>query len=396
MINAYILGANRTAVGTFCGSLRNTSAVDLGVKVVEETIRRSHVNVNDIDQIIMGNVLQAGLGQNPARQIGLLSSIPLEVPAVTINKVCGSGLNTVSLSRLLLGSGEAEVILAGGVENMSRAPRYVSNTRDGKKLGDLELIDGVLRDGLEDAIDGYSMGITAENIAKKFNISREEQDEYAYHSNMKADKAIKAGKFKNEIIPISIKVGRKEEEFLIDEHVRGNTSLQKLASLDSAFKRNGTVTAGNSSGINDGAASFVIVSENYVRENNLKPIAKIVTSASVGVDPSMMGLGPIYASKMALKKANLSVEAIDCWEINEAFAAQAIASIAQLKLDPNKVNVNGGAIALGHPIGASGARIVVSLLREMRRENMQYGCASLCIGGGMGETVIFERDELCR
>lgn len=396
MINAYILGANRTAVGTFCGSLSNTSAVDLGVKVVEETIRRSRINVNDIDQVMIGNVLQAGLGQNPARQIGLLSSIPLEVPAATINKVCGSGLNTVSLSRLLIGSGEAQVILAGGVENMSRAPRYVTNTRNGKKLGDLELIDGVLRDGLEDAIDGYSMGITAENIAKKFNISREEQDEYAYHSNIKADKAIKAGKFKNEIIPISIKVGRKEEEFLIDEHVRGNTSIQKLASLESAFKRNGTVTAGNSSGINDGAASFVIVSENYVRENELKPIAKIVTSASVGLDPSMMGLGPIQASKMALKKANLSVEAIDCWEINEAFAAQAIASITQLKLDPNKVNVNGGAIAIGHPIGASGARIVVSLLREMRRENMQYGCATLCIGGGMGETVIFERDELCR
>ena len=393
MKEVYLVNMCRTAVGSFGGSLKSIPAVKLGALVIEEALKRAGVDKKDVDEVLFGNVLQAGLGQTPARQAAMYAGLPIETPATSLNKVCGSGLHAVSLAYRSIKAGEADCIVAGGMENMSLAP-YVSNSnRWGARMGNYSMVDAMVNDGLWDAFNNYHMGTTAENISERYGITREMQDELALRSQTRAAEAIAAGKFKDEIVPVVIPQKKGDPiVFDTDEYVKAGTTMDKLAKLKPAFKRDGgTVTAGNASGINDGAAAIVVCSGEFVEKHGLKPMAKVVATGSVGVDPSEMGLGPIPSVRQALKKAGLETTDIDLYELNEAFAAQAAEVSKQLGLTPDNVNVNGGAIAIGHPIGASGARILVTLCHELAKREGKYGVASLCIGGGMGEAVLVER-----
>jgi len=396
MGEAYILGACRTAIGSFGGSLKDIPAVKLGETVIKEALKRSNVTAEYVDEVIMGNVLQAGQGQNPARQAAIGAGIPIEVPSMTLNKVCGSGLKAVNLAAQAIKVGEAECIVAGGMENMSCAPYLLKSARWGTKMGNSEITDYMISDGLWDVFNNYHMGITAENVAEKYGITKEEQDEFAYNSQAKAARAAEEGRFKDEIAAIAIPQKKGDPVvFDKDEYIRPDTTVEKLAKLKPAFKKDGTVTAGNASGINDGAAAVIVASKAFVEKHGLKPIAKIVSYGSKGVAPEVMGIGPVPSVRMALNKAGLTMNDIGLIEANEAFAAQSIAVARDLGFDMYKVNVNGGAIALGHPIGASGTRILVTLIYEMIKRDEKYGLATLCIGGGMGEATIIIRDELC-
>lgn len=392
MQRAVIVSAVRTPVGSFGKSLAAIPAVTLGVTAVREALKRIALSPDQVDEVILGNVLQAAQGQNPARQVAVHAGIPHQVPAFTINKVCASGLKSVVLAAQAVLVGDAEVVVAGGIENMSAAPYALPKVRWGQRMGHGELVDLMILDGLWDIFNGYHMGITAENVAERFGISREEQDAFALASQQKAEAAIKEGRFKDEIVPVEIPQ-RKGDPVLFDtdEHPRFGTTLEALAKLKPAFKKDGTVTAGNASGINDGAAILVVMSEKKAQELGLTPLAAIRSYASAGVDPAIMGTGPIPASRKALEKAGWTVDDLDLVEANEAFAAQAIAVNKELGWDTAKVNVNGGAIAIGHPIGASGARILTTLLYEMKRRDAKKGLATLCIGGGQGTALTVER-----
>jgi acetyl-CoA C-acetyltransferase len=386
-----IVSAVRTPVGTFGGSLAEVSAIDLGSTVVVEALKRAGVRPEQVDDVLMGNVLQAGLGQNAARLVALKAGLPKEVPATTVNMVCGSGLKSVAMAAQAIRAGDAQIIVAGGTENMSRAPYLLPKARYGYRMGDGKLVDHMVHDGLWDYELDIHMGTTAENIAEDLGLTRQELDEFALASQEKAAQAIADGLFDAEIVPIEVKQGRKSFTFAKDEHPRA-TSMDKLTSLNPAFKKQGgVVTAGNASGINDGAAATVVMSAAKAEELGITPIARIVSYAWAGVEPRVMGMGPVPATKQALKKAGLSVDQLDVIEANEAFAAQCVAVSKELKFDMTKVNVHGGAIALGHPIGASGTRILVTLLHTLKREGGRYGLATLCIGGGQGIAMIVER-----
>ncbi|WP_025685249.1 acetyl-CoA C-acetyltransferase [Paenibacillus maysiensis] len=380
----------RTAVGSFNKTLAPLSAPELGATVMTACLQQSKLEPSLIDQIYLGNVLQAGNGQNPARQAALKAGIPIYVPESTINTVCGSGLHAVALAYNSILAEQANIVLAGGMESMSNAPYLLRNARNGYKLGNGELVDSLVADGLTCPINNYHMGITAENVAEKYGISRLEQDEFAYESQIKAVEAKNKKVFAEQIVPVMIKNKKETISFTEDEHIRGNTTKEKLSQLKPAFKENGTVTAGNASGINDGAAAMLVVSEDKCKEHALKPLAYIKGYTLVGVDPAYMGMGPVKAISSLLEQQGLSVDAIDLFEINEAFAAQALAVLKELGVNPEKVNVNGGAIAIGHPVGASGARILVTLVHEMVRRSSRYGIASLCIGTGMGIAMLVE------
>ena len=380
-----IVSAVRTPIGTYKGSLKNMRTDQLGTIVIEEILKRSKFYKNDIDEVIMGQVLTAGAGQNPARQAAINAGIPNSKPAHLVNQVCGSGLRAVVSGFQSIKLGESTVIISGGQENMSIAPHSIFY-RDKKKISEDKLLDTMINDGLIDAFNNYHMGVTAENVAKKFNISRKEQDEFALDSQKKANKAMKKNRFDDEIIAIN----QNGNILKKDEHPREDLKISDLEKLKSVFQEDGTVTAGNSSGINDGAAALLLTSYDEAQKRSIKPLVKIVSWATVGVEPSLMGLGPIKAVRLAVKKANWNLDDIDLFEINEAFAAQSIAVINELRIDKKKVNVNGGAIALGHPIGASGARILVTLIHEMKKQKKNKGCATLCIGGGMGIALCVE------
>src|SRR5690554_1680967 len=392
MKKAVIVSAVRTPVGSYGGVFKNTSAVELGKVAVKAAIERAGVKPEMIDEVIFGNVLQAGQGQNVARQVAIGAGIPDHVTSYTVNKVCGSGLKTVALAAQAIKAGDAEVVVVGGTENMSMAPYLLPNNRWGQRKGNGQVIDYMVADGLTDIFNNYHMGITAENIVEKYGLTREEQDEIAYNSQTRAERAIKEGRFKEEIVPVEIPQ-RKGDPIVVDtdEYPKFGTTMETLAKLRPAFKKDGSVTAGNASGINDGAAAFVVMSEDKAKELGLKVMAEIVSYASGGVDPSIMGTGPIPASKNALDKAGLKVEDMDLIEANEAFAAQALSVAKELNFDMDKVNVNGGAIAIGHPIGASGARILVTLLHEMEKRDNKLGLATLCIGGGQGISMVVKR-----
>ena len=389
--NIVITSAVRTAIGTFRGSLKDMQASDLGALTTKAAMEKSNLNSNDVDELIMGQVLTGAAGQNPARQAAIQAGISIEKTAYLINQVCGSGLRSVAAGYQAIMSNDSKIIIAGGQESMTNAPHAI-NFRNGQKLEESKLIDTMIKDGLWDAFNGYHMGITAENVATEWQITRKEQDEFALSSQNKAEKAQEEGKFKNEIVPVVIRDKNDDHKFEIDEHPRAGMTLEKLIKLKPTFKSDGTVTPGNSSGINDGAAAVVLMSEDESKKRNLKPLAKIVSWGTCGVDPSLMGLGPIPASKKALKKAGWKISDLDLIESNEAFAAQSLAVIKDLEIPKEKINVNGGAIALGHPIGASGARILVTLLHEMDKRNSKKGLATLCIGGGMGIAMCLERD----
>jgi len=386
-----ITSAVRTAIGKFRGSLKNMQGHELGSVVIKESIKRSNLKLNDVDELIIGQVLTGATGQNPARQAAILAGLPIEKTAYVINQVCGSGLRSVAAGYQAIVSNDSNVVIAGGQESMSNAPKAI-NIHGGQKLEEENLIDTMIKDGLWDAFNGYHMGVTAENVASKWKITREDQDDFALLSQTKVEKAQKEGRFKNEIVPIDLKLKNGDNKFEIDEHPRAGMTLDRLTELKPAFKSDGTVTPGNASGINDGAAAVVLMSQNEAKKRNLKPLAKIVSWATCGVDPSLMGSGPIPASKKALKKAGWKISDLDLIETNEAFAAQSLAVIKDLEMPIEKVNVNGGAIALGHPIGASGTRILVTLLHEMIRRDSKKGLATLCIGGGMGIAMCIERD----
>lgn len=397
MEEVYIVSACRTAIGSFGGALKDVSAVQLGEIVIREALGRANVSAGAVDEVIMGNVLQSGLGQNPARQAAVGAGLPVETPAMTVNKVCGSGLKAVNLAALSIKAGDNRCVIAGGMENMSRAPYLLRDYRNGGRMGDGKIVDEMICDGLWDAFNDYHMGITAENIAEKYGITREEQDAFAAASQQKCEEALNQNKFADEIAGVLIP--RKKGDPLLfdrDEYPRSGVTAAGIAALKPAFKKDGTVTAANASGINDGAAALVLASKSFVLEHRLNPLAKIVSYGSKGVEPEIMGMGPVPSVQHALARASLTIKDIDLVEANEAFAAQAIAVARALDLDMNKVNVNGGAVALGHPIGASGARILVSLLHEMQKRGCKYGLATLCIGGGMGEAAVVERDGLCR
>ena len=381
-----IIAAVRTPIGTYKGSLKKIPADKLGSIVIKETINRAKIDFKDIDEVIMGQVLTAGNGQNPARQAAINAGLLNSVPAYIVNQVCGSGLRSVILGSQNILLEEAKYIICGGQENMSIAP-HVLIDKDSKKLLEDNLIDTMIYDGLIDAFNNYHMGVTAENIAEKFQISRSEQDDFALKSQFKTQQSLKENRFNDELVEVNIE----DSNLKFDEHPRENLKYENLRELKTVFKENGTVTPGNASGINDGAAAVLLTSSHEAKIKSLKPLAKIVSWASVGVEPSLMGLGPIDAVKSALKKANWKIEEVDLFEINEAFAAQTLAVIKELKIDEKKVNVNGGAIALGHPIGASGCRILVTLLHEMSKLNKKKGCATLCIGGGMGIAICIEK-----
>ena len=382
-----IIGAVRTPIGAYRGSIKHLKADILGSIVINEVLRRSKIDHDEIDEVIMGQVLIAGSGQNPARQAAINAGIPISKPAHIVNQVCGSGLRAVISGYQSLKLGEAKKIISGGQENMSIAPHSIFY-RDNKKISEDKLIDTMINDGLIDAFYNYHMGVTAENVAKKFDISREEQDCFALNSQNKTQKAINNNKFDEEIV----KINHNGSVLDKDEHPKINLKLTELQKLKTAFKENGTVTSGNSSGVNDGAAAVLLTTMEEAEKKSIIPLAKIVSWSSVGIDPSLMGLGPIEAVRDAAEKANWNLDDIDLFEINEAFAAQSIAVIRELNIDENKVNVNGGAIALGHPIGASGTRILVTLLHEMKKQNKKKGCATLCIGGGMGIALCVERN----
>ncbi len=391
MDDVVIVAAGRTAVGKFGGAFAKISAADLGAHVIKNLLARSGISADAISEVILGQVLTAGCGQNPARQASIRGGLPDMVPAFTINKVCGSGLKATHLATQSIRCGDAQIIIAGGQENMSASPHVLNGSRDGFRMGDAKLIDTMIVDGLWDVYNQYHMGTTAENIANKFNISRQEQDEFALASQNKAEAAQKTGKFKDEIIPYEI-AGKKASVIVdADEYIKYGTTLDSLAALRPAFSKDGTVTAGNASGINDGAAAVIMMTAKKAAELGLKPMVKIKAYSSAGVDPALMGMGPVPAAQLCLKKAGWIHQDVDLMEINEAFAAQAIAVNREMGWDTNKINVNGGAIAIGHPIGASGCRILVTLIHEMIRRDAKRGLASLCIGGGMGVALAVER-----
>jgi acetyl-CoA C-acetyltransferase len=391
MEDAVIVSAVRTPVGTMGGAFVDVPAPRLGAIAVEEAIRRAGIDAASVDEVLMGNVLQAGLGQNPARQASLGAGLDTGIPTMTVNKVCGSGLKTVALAAQAIRCGDATVIVAGGMENMSRAPYLVESGRYGYRLGNGELVDEMIRDGLWCAFDNCHMGITAENVAQEFEVSREDQDSFAANSQRKAGEAMKSGRFKDEIVPVPVQ--RKKETVLVDtdEHPRPDSTAEVLAKLRPAFNKEGSVTAGNTSGINDGAAAVVVMSASQAREQGLTPLARIRSYASAGVEPRVMGIGPIPASRKAMEKGGVSVKDIDLFELNEAFAAQSVAVGRELAVPEDRLNVNGGAIALGHPIGASGTRILVTLLHEMQKRDATLGLAGMCIGGGQGIAMVVER-----
>ena len=389
--NIVITSAVRTAIGSFNGSLKNMKGHDLGSIVIKEAINRSNLNSNDVDEIVMGQVLTGATGQNPARQAAIQAGLPKEKTAYVVNQVCGSGLRSVAAGYQAIFSKDLNIVVAGGQESMTNAPHAI-NIRNGQKLNNENLIDTMIKDGLWDAFNGYHMGVTAENVASKWQITRKDQDYFALSSQQKAAKAIKEKKFRNEIVPITIKSQDGVFKFEEDEHLRKGITIDKLKKLKPSFKNSGTVTPGNASGINDGAAAVVLMSSNESKKRNLQPLAKIISWATCGVDPSLMGSGPIPASKKALEKAGWRINDLDLIESNEAFAAQSLAVIKELGIPKEKINVNGGAIALGHPIGASGTRILVTLLHEMARRDVKKGLATLCIGGGMGIAMCVERN----
>ncbi|VVD85150.1 acetyl-CoA acetyltransferase [Pandoraea capi] len=392
MTDIVIVSAARTAVGKFGGSLAKVAAPDLGAIVIDEVLKRAKLKGEDISEVIMGQVLTAGSGQNVARQASIKAGLPAMVPAMTINKVCGSGLKAVMLAANAITSGEADIVVAGGQENMSAAPHVLPGSRDGFRMGDAKLIDTMIVDGLWDVYNQYHMGITAENVAKEYGITREMQDEFAAASQNKAEAAQKAGRFDQEIVPVSIPQRKGDPVvFKTDEFVRHGVTAESLSGLKPAFSKDGTVTAANASGINDGAAAVVVMSAKRAEQLGLTPLARIVAYANAGVDPSVMGIGPVPASQRCLSRAGWKASDLDLMEINEAFAAQALAVNKQMGWDTSKINVNGGAIAIGHPIGASGCRILVTLLHEMARRDARRGLASLCIGGGMGVALAVER-----
>lgn len=391
MENVVIVAAARTAVGKFGGAFNNVPAAELGAAVIKSLLERSGVTGESVDEVILGQVLTAGVGQNPARQAAIKAGLPNKVPAMTINKVCGSSLKAVMLGAQAIKCGDAEIVIAGGQENMSMSPHVLNGSRNGLRMGDGKLVDSMIMDGLWDVYNNYHMGITAENVAKKYGVARAVQDTFACASQNKAEAAQKAGKFTDEIVPYTIKGKKGDTVVDADEYPRHGTTVESLASLRPAFDKEGTVTAGNASGLNDGAAMVMLMSASKARELGLKPMATIKAYASSGVDPSIMGIGPVPASMQCLEKAGWNVADLDLLEINEAFAAQAIAVNTEAGWDTDKVNVNGGAIAIGHPIGASGARILVSLLHEMQRRDAKKGLAALCIGGGMGVALAVER-----
>ncbi|MDY2959225.1 MAG: acetyl-CoA C-acetyltransferase [Hornefia sp.] len=394
MKDVVIVGAARTAIGSYGGTLKGVPARKLGAIVIKEAIKRAGIQPEQVEEVIMGDVLQGGLGQNVARQMTLDAGLPKEVPAMTINKVCGSGLRAVELAAQIIKAGDADIIVAGGAENMSATAYAMPAARWGQRMGNTSMVDMMVNDGLWDAFNGYHMGITAENVAEKWGLTREELDEFALASQQKAEAAIKAGKFKDEIVPVEIPQRKGDPiVFDTDEYVKMGATIEKMAKLKPAFKKDGgVVTAANASGINDSGAAVVVMSAEKAEELGVKPLAKIVSYASAGVDPSIMGVGPVPASQKALEKAELTIADMDLYEANEAFAAQSLAVGKELGFDTEKLNVNGGAIALGHPIGASGCRILVTLIYEMlKREDAKKGLATLCIGGGMGTALIIEK-----
>ncbi|MDA9896930.1 acetyl-CoA C-acetyltransferase [Pelagibacterales bacterium] len=390
MTDVFITSATRTGVGSFSGSLSNLEAHDLGKIVIEDSLKKSAVQPHEVDEVILGQVLTAGTGQNPARQASVNAGIAKETPAWVVNQVCGSGLRTVALGFQAIKNQDANIVITGGQESMSRSP-HCMHLRSGTKMGDAKMIDTMIKDGLWDAFNGYHMGTTAENVAEKFQVTRDQQDEFAYNSQLKASKAKAAGLFKNEITPVDIVTRKETTVFDQDEYIKDNVQLEKLASLRPAFAKDGSVTAANASGINDGAAALMLMNEAEMEKRSIEPLARVVSWASVGVDPSIMGTGPIPSVRKALDKAGWSIGDLDLIESNEAFAAQACAVNKELGWDTSKVNVNGGAIAIGHPIGASGARILVTLLHQMKRQDAKKGLATLCIGGGMGIALCVER-----
>ena len=391
MNEVVIVAASRTPVGKFGGTLAKIAASELGAHVIKGLMQKTGIDPKLINEVILGQVLTAGVGQNAARQAVIKSGLPDSVPGITINKVCGSGLKATHLAAQAIRCGDADIIIAGGQENMSASPHVLNNSRDGFRMGDAKLVDTMIVDGLWDVYNQYHMGITAENVAKKFNISRTEQDEFALASQNKAEAAQKAGKFKDEILPVEIVSKKGSSFFDSDEYIKHGSTLDGLTALRPAFSKDGSVTAGNASGLNDGAAAVMLMSAQKASELGLKPLAKIRAYSSAGLDPSIMGMGPVSASQLCLKKAGWTHNDLDLMEINEAFAAQAIAVNKEMGWDTSKINVNGGAIAIGHPIGASGCRILVTLLHEMIRRDARRGLASLCIGGGMGVALAIER-----
>lgn len=392
MREVVIVGAARTPIGSFGGSLSKLSAIDIGVIAAKEAMKRAGIEPDMVDEVLVGNILSAGLGQNPARQVAIHAGIPDTTPAMTINKLCGSGLRTVSMATQFIKLGDADVILAGGTESMSNAPYLLTRARWGYKMGDAKVVDSLITDALSDAFHNIHMGITAENIAEQWKLSREEQDKFSHESQVKATKAISEGRFKDEIVPVEI-FQKKGEPIIVDtdEYPKADTTVEKLGRLKPAFKQDGTVTAGNASGINDGAAMLVLMAKEKAEELGIKPLATIKSYASAALDPKIMGYGPVPATRKALERAGLTVDDIDLVEANEAFAAQSLSVVRDLRFNPEKVNVNGGAIALGHPVGASGARILVTLIYEMMKRDAKTGLATLCIGGGQGTAVIIER-----
>jgi acetyl-CoA C-acetyltransferase len=391
-MDTVIASAVRTPIGSFMGQYSQVSAVDLGALVINEALKRAQIPQDEVQEVIMGNVLQAGLGQGPARQAALRAGIGHSVPATTVNKVCGSGLKSVTMAAQAIIAGDAELIVAGGMENMTQAPYLLTQGRTGYRLGHGTLVDSVTNDGLTCGIGDYPMGITAENMAEQYGVTREEQDRFALRSQQSAERAWSDERFREEIVPVEIRDKKGNITSVAkDEHFRPGTTMEILAKLRPAFKQDGTVTAGNSSGINDGAAAVVVCSAQKARELGISPMARIRSYASTGVDPSLMGIGPVSAMKTALLKAGLTMQDVDLAELNEAFAVQSIAVVRELGLDPSRVNVNGGAIALGHPIGASGTRVLVTLLHEMKKRQSAIGIAGLCIGGGQGIAIVVEQ-----
>lgn|ERR1039458_9685369 len=389
MDDAVIVSAVRTPVGSFGGQFKDVSATELGAVAVRAALERAGLAGGDVDEVILGCVLQAGLGQNPARQVAIAAGIPKEVPATSINMLCGSGLKAVAIAAQMIRAGDVDVVVAGGMENMTRAPYLIPTARFGARMGSAELIDSMVHDGLIDAFGGIHMGITAENIADQYGITREAQDEFATESQLRAEKAIREGVFRDEIVPVEVTDKRGSRLVEVDEHPRAGTTTEKLGQLRPAFRReNGTVTAGNASGVNDGAAAIVVMSARGAQERGLDSMGVVESYASVGVEPSIMGIGPVPAVRKALARAGLELADIDLFELNEAFAAQSLAVVQELGISAQRINPHGGAIALGHPIGASGGRILVTLLHEMKRTNTHRGVATLCVGGGQGQAAI--------
>jgi acetyl-CoA C-acetyltransferase len=395
MEDAVIVSAVRTPVGTFGGQFKDVPATELGSHAIGAALERAELRGEEVNEVLMGCVLSAGLGQNPARQASIGAGIPKEVPATTINMVCGSGLKSVAIASQMIRAGDVDVVVAGGMENMSRAPYLLASARFGARMGNTELVDSMIRDGLWDAFNDIHMGITAENLAEQYSISREEQDQFAAASQQKAGQAVNSGTFKDEIVPIEVPVKGGTRTVDADEHPRADTTAEGLAKLRAAFKRDGgTVTAGNASGVNDGAAALVVMSASTAAERGLESFGTVESYASVGVEPKIMGIGPVPAVNKALGKAGLELKDIDLFELNEAFAAQSLAVLRELDIDSERINPHGGAIALGHPIGASGGRILVTLLHEMRRRDARRGLATLCVGGGQGQAAIIRNGKV--